>query len=190
MSRIAKLAALVPFVVVLACTDPNQAPAAAAIAAGEAALATLGTDAAAFAPDGVAAARKSLVTAKELFGTKEFEGALKAASGVPAKVKETVAAAAAKKAELGKAWDDAAGRVTATVSAIKQRLADLGKGKKLPAGVSRAVMEKASEGAAAVESGLAKLSEDVKGGMLTEAVAGAKALQAKGEEIMKSLGSP
>ena len=190
MRKIPNLVALVPFILALACTDANKAPAEAALKSAEAALATLGPDASTYAAEGVAAVRKSYATAKELVGTKEYEGALRVASKIPGKVNEVVAAASAKKAELAKAWDETSAAVTATVSAIKGRLVTLEKGKRLPAGIDKAAVARAHEGVASVESGLAKLSEDVKGGMLTEAVAGAKALQAKGEEIMKSLGSP
>ena len=190
MRKIPNVVALVPFVLALACADANKAPAEAALKVAEAALATLGPDASTYAAEGVAAARKSFATAKELVGTKEYEGALKVASRIPDKVKEVIAAASAKKAELAKDWGEASAAVTATVSAIKERLVTLGKGKKLPAGVDKAAIARAHEGVASVESGLATLAEDVKGGKLTEAVTGAKALKARGEEILKSLGSP
>jgi hypothetical protein len=189
MQRFPKFFALVPFVLVIGCTDSNKAPAEAAVKAAEAALATLGPDASAYAPEGVAAVRKSYATAKELIGTKEYEGALKAASGIPGKVNEVIAAAAAKKAELAKAWGEASEKVAATVSAVKSRIAALGQAKKLPAGIDKAAIAKANEEVASIESGLAKLSEDAKGGKITEAVAAAKDLQAKGEAILKSLGA-
>jgi hypothetical protein len=187
MPRFSKLAALAPFFLALACGDANKAPAQAAVQAAEAALATLGPDAAKYAPEGVAAAQKGLAAAKELMGTKEYEGALKAASGVPAKVKEAAAAAAAKKEELVKAWSGASAEVSASVSAIQERLAALHRGKKLPAGITKETLAKADEGLASIQSGLAKLSEDFKGGKIAEAIAGAKDLQAKGAEITKSL---
>jgi hypothetical protein len=189
MHRIPKFLALVPFVLVIACIDSNKAPAEAAVKAAETALATLGPDASAYAPEGVAAVRKSYAAAKELIGNKEYEGALKAASGIPGKVSEVIASAAAKKAELVKAWGEASAKVAATVSEVKSRIVTLGQAKRLPAGIDKAAIARANEGVASVESGLAKLSEDVKGGKITEAVAAAKDLQAKGEAILKSLGA-
>ncbi len=190
MRKILNLVALVPFVLVLACADSSKAPAEAALKSAEAALATLGPDASKYAAEGVAEVRKSYAAAKELVGTKEYEGALRVASRIPGEVKEVIAAASAKKGELVKDWGEASAKVTATVSAIKDRLATLEKGKRLPAGIDKAVIARAHEGIDDVESGIARLAEDVKGGMLGEAVTGAKALQAKGEAIMKSLGSP
>jgi hypothetical protein len=187
MPRLSKIAALAPFFFVLACGDANKAPAQAAIQAAEAALATLGPDASKYAPEGVAAVQKSYATAKELMGTKEYEGALKAATGVPGKVKDVIAAAAAKKEELVKAWNGASAEVSATISAIKGRLQGIQGGKKLPAGITKATLAQADEGLASIEKGLAKLSEDFKGGKIAEAIAGAKDLQAKGAEIKKSL---
>lgn len=187
MPRVLKLlVALVPFFFVLACVDSNKAPAEAAIKAGETELAKLGPDASTYAPDGVAAARKSLATAKELAGNKEYEGALKAASAIPAKVSEVLASVAARKAEA-KAWSDSAARVASSLSAIRSRLDALHKEKRLPAGIDKAVLAKAHEEVASVESGLAKLSDDAKGGKVAEAIAGAKDLQAKADGIAKTL---
>ncbi|MBS1111410.1 MAG: hypothetical protein H6Q88_3402 [Anaeromyxobacteraceae bacterium] len=189
MRRFLRLVAVVPFVLASACIDSSKAPAEAALKAADDALVAVGPEASTYAPEAVAAVKKSYATAKELIGTKEYEGALKAASGIPAKVQELNAVVAARKAEIGKAWTDVSASVSATVSSIKGRLATLAKAKRLPAGVDKTVIVKATEEVANVESGLAKLAEDAKGAKIAEAVAGAKALQAKGEEILRSLGS-
>jgi hypothetical protein len=189
MSRFLKTAAAaVPFLFVVACTDASKAPAEAAMKAAEAAVATLGADASKYAPEGVAAVQKSFTAAKDLIAKQDYKGALDAASGIPAKVKEVLAAAAAKKDELVKAWNEVSAKVPGMVAAIKSRLGILQQSKKLPAGIDKAALTKANEGVASLESGFAKASDDFKGGKLAEAIAGAKDLQAKGLEIMKSIG--
>jgi hypothetical protein len=188
MSTFQKIAAALPFVLLVACTDPNKAPAEAAMKAAGDAVATLGADASKYAPEGVAAVQKSYAAAKELLAKQDYKGTLDAASGIPAKVKDVLAAAAAKKEELVKAWTDASAKVAAMVPAIKSRVYGLQQQKGLPRGITKEVLAKVSDELASVEAGLAKLSEDFKGGKIDEAIAGAKALQAKCAEIMKSIG--
>jgi len=88
MRRFLRLVAVVPFVLASACIDSSKAPAEAALKAADDALVAVGPEASTYAPEAVAAVKKSYATAKELIGTKEYEGALKAASGIPAKVQE------------------------------------------------------------------------------------------------------
>jgi len=189
MSRFLKTAvALIPFALTVACTDPAKAPAEAAMSAAETAMKSLEGDVAKYAPEGVQGIQKTFASAKELIAKQDYKGALAAAGDIPAKVKEVVAAAAAKKDQLLKAWRDVEGKLPGMVSAIKSRLGILSQSKKLPAGLDKAALAKANDGVAAVESGWAKVVDDFKGGKLTEASAGAKELLAKGSEIMKSLG--
>ena len=189
MSRALKAAVVaVPFLFLVACTDANKVPAEAAMKAAQDAVASLGPDVQKFAPEGLAAVQKALASAKELVAKQDYKGALDAASGIPAKVKEVVAQAAAKKDEITKAFQDAAAKVPDMVAALKSRLGVLAQSKKLPKGIDKAVLAKANEGVAAIESGYAKATEDFKGGKYAEAIAAAKDLQAKGTEIMKAIG--
>ena len=189
MSRALKAAVVaVPFLFLVACTDANKVPAEAALKAAEEAVATLGAEAQKLAPEGVAAVQKTLASAKELVARQDYRGALDAASGIPAKVKEVLAQAAARKDEIAKAFKDAAAKVPDMVAALKSRLGVLAQSKKLPKGIDKAVLAKANEGVAAIESGYARATEDFKGGKYAEAIAAAKDLQAKGAEIMKAIG--
>jgi hypothetical protein len=189
MPRLLKtVAALVPLVLVTACTDAAKAPAEAAMKAADAAVATLQGEATRYVPDGVAAVQKSLASAKEMIAREDYKGALAAAGEIPAKVKVVLALAAAKKDELVKAFDDVAGKLPDMLAAIKSRLGILAQSKKLPAGLDKAALAKANEGTAALESGWQKVQDEFKGGNLRQAIAGAKDLQAKGAEIMKAIG--
>ncbi len=189
MSRSLRLAlAVVPFALVVACTDAAKAPAEAAMAAAGSAVESLQGEAAKLAPDAVKAAQASYASAKELVAKQDYKGALAAAGDVTAKVKAALAAAAAKKDELVKAWGELSASVPKMVADLKTRIATLSGAKKLPAGMDKAVLAKASEGVAAVESGWQKVTDQVKGGDYGAALAKGKELKAQAEDVLKSLG--
>ncbi len=68
------------------------------------------------------------------------------AKDLPAKAKEMAAAAAAKKAELTKSWEEMAAGLPKMVEAIKSRVDILSKSKKLPKGMDKATFEGAKAG--------------------------------------------
>lgn len=182
------LTALIALAFSLACTDAAKAPAEAAMKTAETALAELKGDVVKFAPAEVKAAQDAFADAKDKIAKEDYKGALAAAGDIPAKVKAALAAAAAKKDALVKAWNDASSGLPNMVAAIKSRVDILSQSKKLPAGVDKAALEKAKEGLASLETGWAQASEQFKGGAVAEAIAQAKDLKAKGSEIMKSIG--
>jgi hypothetical protein len=189
MSRRLRLAlAVVPFALVVACTDAAKAPAEAAMAAAGSAVESLQGEAAKFAPDAVKAAQASYAAAKDLVAKQDYKGAMAAAGDVTAKVKAALAAAAAKKDELVKACVEITATVSQTITDLKTRIATLSGEKKLPKGVDKAVLAKANEGLAAIESGWKDVSQKVKGGAYADAIAGSKALKTQAEDILKSLG--
>ena len=189
MSRSLRIAlAVVPFALVVACTDAAKAPAEAAMAAAGSAMESLQGEAAKLAPDAVKAAQASYASAKELVAKQDYKGALAAAGDVTAKVKAALAAAAAKKDELVKAWGELSASVPKMVADLKTRIATLSGAKKLPAGMDKAVLAKANEGVAAVESGWQKVTDQVKGGDYGAALAKGKELKAQAEDVLKSLG--
>lgn len=182
------LAAVGSLALTMACTDAAKMPAEAAMKAAEAAIGELKGEVVKLAPDQVKAAQDAFTSAKDKIAKEDYKGALATATEIPAQVKAALAAAAAKKDELLKAWNEASGSLPRMVEAIKSRLGILSQAKKLPAGVDKAALAKAQEGVAAIESGLAKAAEQVKTGGFEEAIAQAKELKAKGTEIMRSIG--
>jgi hypothetical protein len=189
MQRSLRIAlALVPFALSVACTDAAKAPAEAAMAAAGSAVESLQGEAAKYAPDAVKAAQASFASAKELVAKQDYTGALAAAGDVSSRVKVALAAAAAKKDELVKASAGIAAGVQQTLADLKAKVAALMSAKKLPAGVDKAVLAKANEGVAAIESGWQKLSEQVKTGDYTGAIAKGKELKTQAEDILTSLG--
>jgi hypothetical protein len=189
MSRSLRIAlAVIPFALSLACTDAAKAPAEAAMAAAGSAVESLQGEAAKYAPDAVKAAQASFASAKDLVAKQDYKGALAAAGDVTTKVKAALAAAAAKKDELVKAWGDLSASVPKMVADLKTRIATLSGAKKLPAGMDKAVLAKANEGVAAVESGWQKVTDQVKSGDYTAALAKGKELKAQAEDLLTSIG--
>ena len=195
MNRKTSLAlALVPFLLLAACTDAAKAPAEAALKAGEAAVATISDEVSKLAPVQVQAAREALSNAKALAAKQDYKSALTAAGEIPTKVKEAVAAAQAKKEEAAralaaaqKAFADATAALPGQLSAIKAKLTALGKAKKLPKGMTKAALAEARKSYVALEEGAAKLKAraetDVNG-----ALAEAGDLQRKATDLARKLG--
>ena len=180
--------AVIPFALSLACTDAAKAPAEAAMAAAGTAVESLQGEAARYAPEAVKAAQASYASAKELVAKQDYKGALTAAGDVTTKVKAALAAAAAKKDELVKASVEIAASVQKTLADLKAKVASLMSAKKLPAGMDKAVLARANEGVAAIESGWQKLSEQVKSGDFTGAIAKGTELKTQAEDILASIG--
>jgi len=180
--------AVVPFALVVACTDAAKAPAESAVAAAGAAVQSLQGDVAKFAPEAVKGVQAAYAKAKDLLEKQDYKGALAAAGEIPGKVKEAVSLSAANKEKLAQAWADLSAAGDRSVSDLKARVASLGSARKLPAGVSRAAVEKANAGVASLESGWQSVKQMVKDGAYEPAIARAKELKAQGEEILKSIG--
>jgi predicted nucleic acid-binding Zn-ribbon protein len=85
-----------------------------------------------FASDQFKALEDQLKAAKEQFEKKEYTQALQAARGVAAKAEEVAKAAADKKGELTKAWQELESGIAQMMEAVKSRLDSLSAVKKLP----------------------------------------------------------
>jgi hypothetical protein len=177
-----------PLALAVGCTDAAKIPAEAALKAADSAVATLDAEAQKYVPDQVAAVKSAYAGAKDLVAKKDYKGALAALEPIPGKVKEALAAAAAKKDELVKAWSAATADLPSLLGALKSRLGILSEAKKLPKGLDAATVSAAKEGLASLEAGFAKATADFQAGNLEPAIAAAKGLVPKGQEIMKSLG--
>lgn len=189
MTTTKKLLAVLGMATLLAaCTDAAKAPAEAAMKAAEAAMGELKGEVLKLAPDQVKAAQDAFASAKGLIAKEDYKGALAAAGEIPAKVKAAVAAAAARKEALAKAFSDAVAGLPKVVADVKAKVEELSKAKKLPKGMDKAAVQKAQEGVAGLEAGIAKVTEQFKGGAVDEAIAKAKELQAQGAELLKSVG--
>jgi hypothetical protein len=180
------MAVAVPLAFLAACTDGAKAPAEAAMTAAGAAMDSLKGDAAKYAPEDVKKLQSTYGVARDSMTNKDYQGALTFAKDIPAKAKEVLAKADAAKAELAKAWKEAGDGMTKTIEAAKHRLSGP---KKPPAGLDKATLAKAHADLTSLEAGWTAATEQYKSGDWSGAVAKAKDLNARGQELLKVLGT-
>jgi hypothetical protein len=178
---------LVGLMLMVGCARDKE-PAEAAIKAAEAAIGAAKAEAAKYVPDQVKGVENALKAAKDAFEKKEYTQALNAAKDLPAKAKELAAAAAAKKAELTKSWEEMAAGLPKMVEAIKSRVDILSKSKKLPKGMDKAKFEEAKTGLGEITQTWTDAENAYKGGNIADALAKANAVKGKATEIMTTLG--
>ena len=170
-----------------ACSS-GKAPAEVAIKAAEDALNGVKAEAVKYVPDQVKSVEDALKAAKDSFEKKDYAAASTAATSVAAKAKELVSAAAAKKTELTKSWEDLSGGIPKMIEAIKGRVDILSKSKKLPANLDKEKFEGAQNGLAEISKVWDDSNAAFKEGKLTDALAKATAVKEKAAEIMSTLG--
>lgn len=170
-----------------ACESADKAPAAAALTAAQTAIDAVKTDAMKYVPDQVKSVEDALATAKANFEKKDYKAALTGAQDVAAKAKELGAAAATKKAELTKSWEEVSNGVPKMAEAIKSRVDILAQSKKLPAGLDKAKVDDAKAGLESVNQSWTQASDAYKSGDVSGAVVKAKAAKDKAVEIMTAL---
>jgi len=170
-----------------ACESADKAPAAAALTAAQTAIDAVKTDAMKYVPDQIKSAEDALATAKSNFEKKDYKAALAGAQDVAAKAKELGAAAATKKAELTKSWEEVSNGVPKMAEAIKSRVDILSQSKKLPAGLDKAKVDDAKAGLESMNQSWTQASDAYKSGDVSSAVVKAKAAKDKAVEIMTAL---
>ena len=170
-----------------ACESAEKAPAAAALSAAQTAIDAVKTEAMKYVPDQVKSVEDALATAKANFEKKDYKTALAGAQDVAAKAKELGAAAATKKAELTKSWEEVSNGVPRMAEAIKSRVDILSQSKKLPAGLDKAKVDDAKAGLASVNQSWTQASDAYKSGDVSSAVVKARAAKDKAVEIMTAL---
>lgn len=188
MKRILSVAVLVVFAVTLGACSSAKAPAEQAIKAAEEALNASKAEAMKYVPDQVKSVEDALKAAKETFAKGDYAGATTAVTAVAAKAKDLASAAAAKKAELTKGWEELSAGLPKTIDDIKGRIATLAKSKKLPKGLDKAKLESAKSGLSDVTKAWDEASRSFQQGSLADALAKAKGAKEKAEEIMSTLG--
>ncbi len=183
---------LMVVVLAVACcvglTACSKGPAEAAIKAADEALAGVKADASLYVPDQFQAVEASLAAAKESFEKGDYKQALAGAKDIAAQAKDLAAAAAAKKEELGKSWEEMSGGLPNMVSAIQSRVDILSKSRRLPSGLDKAAFENAKASLDTVNQTWSEATSAFSGGNLMEAVTKATAVKEKAAEIMAALG--
>ena len=181
------ITAAIAGLVLVACESADKAPAAAAITTAQTAIDAVKGEAAKYVPDQVKSVEDALAAAKANFEKKDFKAALTGAQDAAAKAKDLGAAAAAKKAELTKAWEEVSSGVPQLAAAIKSRVDILSQSKKLPAGLDKAKLDGAKADLAALNQSWTEASEAFKSGNVTDAVGKARVAKDKAVEAMTAL---
>jgi hypothetical protein len=166
----------------------DKAPADAAIKAAETAIQAAADDAGKYVPEKLKEAQDALAAARERFAKGEYKEALAAATELGNKAKELATAAAAKKDELTKAWNDLAASIPQTVASLTAKVEELAKAKKLPKGMDKAKLAQAQEGLAGVTKAWDEASAAFAAGNLNDALGKASGLKEKGNEVLALLG--
>ena len=175
---------LVPvlFVVVsmllVSCVAANKEPAAAAIKAAEDSYNAVKAEVVKYIPDQVKGVEDAIKAAKENFEKGNFDAALDTAKAIPAQVTALATAAAAKKAELTKSWEEISGALPEMLDSIKEKIAALSATKKLPKTLDKAKLEGAKTDYEAAAKMWDKAKAAFAGGGMADALA--KALNKRG----------
>jgi hypothetical protein len=181
------IALVIAALMFVACESAEKAPAAAAIAAAQAAVDGVKDEARKYMPDQVKSIEDALAGAKANFEKNDFKAALTGAQDVAAKAKDLGAAAAAKKAQLTRSWEEMSSGVPKMAEAIKSRVDILSQSKKLPAGLDKAKLDGAKTDLATLNQSWAEASSAYQSGNVNDAVAKAEATKTKAVEIMTAL---
>lgn len=188
MKKTFALIACVLLVAGLAACNTDKGPADLAIKADEAAIQAVADEAGKYVPEQLKATQDALAATKDKFAKGEYKEALAAATELGNKAKELAAAAAAKKDELTKAWNELAATLPQTVASLQAKIEELGKAKKLPKGMDAAKLTQATEGLTTITKSWEEASAAFTAGNLTDALAKAGGLKEKGAEVMALLG--
>ena len=183
------VAVLVALLTMGGCAS-DKTPAEAALAAAEAAVNATATEASAYVPDQVKSLQAALASAKEKAGKGEYTQALNEAKALPDKAKEVSAAAAAKKAELAKTWENLSAGLPKVIDAIKGRVDILSQSKKLPANMTADKLASAKSGLGEITQQWTAAADAAKGGNLPDAIAKATSVKTKSAEVLTTLGMP
>jgi hypothetical protein len=179
----------VSLALVAACAS-EKAPAEQALKTAETAIAEIRGEAAKWAPDQARALEASLAATKDKFAKGEYKAVLTEAPALAGRAKEVAAAAAAKKADLTKSWEEMSTGLPKMVDAVKSRVDILSKSKKLPANVSKEQFEAAKAGLAEATKGWEDATAAFKSGNVADAVAKADAVKRKTVEALEALKMP
>jgi hypothetical protein len=186
--RILKYVYILLVAALLVACARDKEPAEAAIKAATQAIEQIRGEAALYASDKLKELDDALKAAQDNFAKKEYKAALDGASGLAAKAQDVAKAAAAKKAELTKSWEDLAAGIPQMMDAIKSRLDILAKSKKLPAGLDKDKLAALNAGYDEAMKQFQEAKDAATAGSLAKAIEAGNAIKQKGMEIATTLG--
>lgn len=189
MRRVKALLWAMALMVLSACAS-DKAPAEQAIKAAEAAVAEVRAEAGKWLPDQVRALEASLTSVKDKFAKGDYKAVLAEAPAIASRAKEVAAAAAMKKAELTKVWEELSANLPPMMAAVKSRVDILSRAKKLPATVSKEKLEAAKADLADATKGWEDANAAFKAANVADAVARGDAVKKRTVEALEALGMP
>ena len=176
--------------VLTACAGMKD-PATQAVAAAETALASIKDDAAKYLPEELKGAEGTLASLKDNLAKGDYKAVMAGAPGLMSSL-DSLKTNVGTKLEEAKAataeWTSYAADLPKMVEAIQSRVTTLGSSKKLPKGLDAAGLEAAKGGLESMKSMWTDATAAFTGGNAIDAVGKAKAVKAKGEEVLKLLG--
>ena len=188
MRGVRRALGLAALVLLSACAS-DKAPAEQAVRAAETAVAVVGGSASP-APAQARSLDAALASVKDKFAKGEYKAVLAEAPALATQAKSVAAAAAAKKAELSKSWEETSAGLPKMIDAVKSRVDILSKSKKLPANVTKEKFETAKADLAAATQGWTDAMAAYSGGNVADAVAKANTVKQKTVEALEALGMP
>jgi hypothetical protein len=177
-------------ILIAACGSGDKGPAETALKAAEAAIDSAKGEASKYIPDQVKSLESALSSTREKLSKGDYKAVLSEAPALTSKAQEIASAAAAKKAELAKSWEDMSAGMPKVVEAIKSRVDILSQSKKLPAGMSADTLAQAKAGLNEITQQWTAATEASKGGNLMDAVAKASSVKVKAAEVLTLLKMP
>lgn len=175
----------------LGACSMQKGPATEAISTVEAALAEVKEDAARYLPDELQGVESSLASLKDNFAKGEYKAVLGAVPGITSSIdtlKTNVAAKVQESTAAAAEWGSYAADLPQMVQAIQSRVDTLSASRRLPRGIDAAAFDSAKAGLDWMKSEWSTATSAFEGGNAIDAVARAKAVKAKGEEVLQLLG--
>src|SRR4030095_9163665 len=177
-------------ILMAACGGGDKGPAETALKAAEAAIDSAKGEASKYMPDQVKSLESALSSTREQLSKGDYKAVRSQPPPLTSKAQEVASAAAAKKAELAKSWEDMSAGMPKVVEAIKSRVDILSQSKKLPAGMNAETLAQAKAGLNEITQQWTAATEASKGGNLMDAVAKASSVKVKAAEVLTLLKMP
>jgi len=170
------------------CGAGKKAAATAAIQAAEDAYNAAKPELMKYVPDEAKGVQDAIDGAKASLDKHDYTAALTAAQAVPNKVKELTAAAAAKKIELTKSWQETSGGISKMLQTIRGKLTLWSIPKEVPPNLNKAKLKTARSGYEEATALWEEAKNAFSHGNLPSATAKADTVRTKAMEIMSNLG--
>jgi len=169
----------------VACSQAK--PAQNAITAAENALTAASADAQVYAADTYQMATDKIAEAKQALENKDYRTAVASAKEAETTIGEFGAAIEAKKTELAQSWTTLETELPGAVNAIDTRVAELGKLRRLPAGITKDMVDGAKTTLAAMRATWGEAVAAHDGGNLMDAVTKGTSVQTQAAQLKTDL---